>query len=69
MEKILRTWHLVIAILVTNVRRLFRQNRVMRYLDIKTDVDYIFIFSLQFIHYRESWECSIVIFMIMSHVM
>jgi hypothetical protein len=69
MEEIRRTWRLVVAILVTNVRRLFRQNRVTRYVYIKTDIDYIFIFSLQLIHSTESWECSSVIFIIMIHVM
>jgi hypothetical protein len=32
MERMLKNWHLVIAILVTNVRRRSRQSRVMRYI-------------------------------------
>jgi hypothetical protein len=55
MEKILKSWHLVIAIHVTNVGRLFRQSRVMRYIYIQAHIDGF-------------WDYSSVMLMILSHV-
>jgi hypothetical protein len=52
MERILKNWGPVIVILVTNVIRLSRRNRVMRYI-IQIDIVYVCIFGMFVLFYKE----------------